>query len=126
MGQTKTFSEYFYSEEALSEEQLNVRSQETNQLISFSADGRQRARLPVPPNTTLPSCLWSRRIFPSLPSSRLTIFYCNVSSPFLQLVHQWLDFTYSRSHAFRYGNQNKISAVTRIELATPALFIVDV
>ena len=38
----------------------------------------------------LPSCLWSQRIFPSLPGSRLTIFYRDVSSALLQLVNQWL------------------------------------
>ena len=48
-------------------------------------------------------CLWSLRIFPSLPGSRLTIFYRDASSAlFLQLINQWLNFTYSRSHAFRY------------------------
>ena len=51
--------------------------------------------------TSLPSCLWSQRIFPSLPVSRLTIFYRDASSALLQLVNQWLNFTYSRSHAFR-------------------------
>ena len=49
-----------------------------------------------------PSCLWSLRIFSSLPSSRLTFFYRDASSALLQLVNQWLNFTYSRSHAFRY------------------------
>ena len=52
--------------------------------------------------STLPSCLWSLRIFPSLPGSRLTIIYRNASSALLQLVNQWLNFTYSRSHTFRY------------------------
>ena len=51
--------------------------------------------------SSLPSCLWSLRIFPSLPRSRLTIFYRDVSSALLQLVNQWLNFIYSRSHAFR-------------------------
>ena len=52
--------------------------------------------------SSLPSCLWSQRIFPSLPGSRLTISYRDASSALLQLVNQWLNFTYSRSHAFRY------------------------
>ena len=52
--------------------------------------------------SSLPSCLWSLRIFPSLPGSRLTIFYRDASSALSQLVNQWLNFTYSRSHAFRY------------------------
>ena len=52
--------------------------------------------------SSLPSCLWSLRIFPPFPGSRLTIFYRDASSKLLQLVNQWLNFTYSRSHAFRY------------------------
>ena len=44
--------------------------------------------------SSLPSCLWSLRIFPSLPGSRLTIFYRDASSALLQLVNQWLSFTY--------------------------------
>ena len=58
--------------------------------ISLKADG-----------PSLPSCLWSLRIFPSLPGSLLTIFYRDASSAILQLVNQWLNFTCSRSHAFR-------------------------
>ena len=42
---------------------------------------------------SVPSCLWSQRIFPSLPGSRLTIFYRDASSALLQLVNQWLNFT---------------------------------
>ena len=52
--------------------------------------------------SSLPSCLWSLRVFPSLPGSRLTVFYRDASSALLQLVNQWFNFTYSRSHAFRY------------------------
>ena len=33
-------------------------------------------------------------------------FYRDASSAILQLVNQWLNFTYSRSHAFRYGRKN--------------------
>ena len=40
--------------------------------------------------SSLPSCLWSLRIFPSLPGSRLTTFYRGASSVLLQLVNQWL------------------------------------
>ena len=36
--------------------------------------------------SSLPSCLWSQRIFPSLPGSRLTFVYRNASSALLQLV----------------------------------------
>ena len=35
--------------------------------ISLTADGPQLARLSIPTTATLPSCLWSRRIIPSLP-----------------------------------------------------------
>ena len=41
--------------------------------------------------SSLPSCLWSQRIFPSLPGSRLTNFYRDASSALLQLVYQWLN-----------------------------------
>ena len=43
--------------------------------------------------SSLPSCRWSLRIFPSLPGSRLTIFYRDASSALLQLVNQWLNST---------------------------------
>ena len=39
---------------------------------------------------SLPSCLWSQRIFPSLPGSRLTFFYRDASSALLQ---QYQDYT---------------------------------
>ena len=42
--------------------------------------------------SSLPSSLWSQRIFPSLPGSRLIIFYRDASSALLQLVNQWLNF----------------------------------
>ena len=74
----------------------------------------------------LPSCLWSQRIFPSLPGSRLTIFYRDASSALLQLVNQWLNFTYSLSHAFRYERKNTNPALVRIELTTSALAGVQV
>ena len=49
-----------------------------------------------------------------------------------QLVYQWLDFTYSRSHSFRYGRNNtnygdkNRTRSTRIELTTSALAGVQV
>ena len=44
------------------------------------------------------------------------------SSALLQLVNQWLKFTYySRSHACRYGRNNTNPALVRIELTTSAL-----
>ena len=76
--------------------------------------------------SSLPSCLWSQRIFPSLPGSRLAIFYRDPSSAFLQLVNQWLNFTYSRSHAFRYERKNTNPTLVRIELTTSALAGVQV
>ena len=71
--------------------------------------------------SSLPSCLWSLKIFPSLPGSRLTIFYRDASSALLQLVNQWLNFTYSRSHAFRYERKNTNPTLARIELTTSVL-----
>ena len=42
--------------------------------------------------SSLPSCLWSQRISPSLPGSRLTTFYRDDASlALLQLVNQWLN-----------------------------------
>ena len=76
--------------------------------------------------SSLPSCLWSQRIFPSLSGSRLTFFYRNASSALLQLVNQWLNFTYSRSHAFRYERNNTNPTLVRIELTTSALAGVQV
>ena len=76
--------------------------------------------------SSLPSCLWSLRIFPSLPGSRLTIFYRDASSALLQLLNQWLNFTYSRSHAFRYERKDTNPTLVRIELTTSALAGVQV
>ena len=76
--------------------------------------------------SSLPSCLWSLRIFPSLPGSRLTIFYRDASSALSQLVNQWLNFTYSRSHAFRYERKNPNPTLVRIEFTTSALAGVQV
>ena len=76
--------------------------------------------------SALPSCLWSQNIFLSLPGTRLTIFYRDASSALLQLVNQWLNFTYSRSHAFRYERTNTNPTLVRIELTTSALAGVQV
>ena len=48
-------------------------------------------------------------------------FYRDASSALLQLVNQWLNFTYSRSHAFRYERKNTNPTSVRIELTTSAL-----
>ena len=76
--------------------------------------------------TSLPSCLWSQRIFPFLPGSRLTTFYRDASSALLQLVNQRLKFTYSRSYAFRYERKNTNPTLVRIQLTTSALAGVQV
>ena len=76
--------------------------------------------------SSLPSYLSSLTIFPSLPGSRLAIFYRDASSAFLHLVNQWLNFTYSRSHAFRCGRKNTKPTLVRIELTTSALAGVQV
>ena len=56
------------------------------------------------------------------------IFYRDASSALLQLVNQWLSFTYSRTinDGFRHGCQNKNPALTRIEHTTSALAGVQV
>ena len=49
-------------------------------------------------------------------------FYRDASSALLQLVNQWLNFTYySRSHAFRYERKNTNPTLVRIELTTSVL-----
>ena len=53
-------------------------------------------------------------------------FYRDASSALLQLVNQWLNFTYSRSHAFRYERKNTNPTLVRIEPATSALAGVQV
>ena len=40
------------------------------------------------------------------PVHALHFFYRDATSALLQLVNQWLNFTYSRSHAFRYERKN--------------------
>ena len=53
-------------------------------------------------------------------------FYRDASSALLQLVNQWLNFTSSRSHAFRYERKNTNPTLVRIELTTSALAGVQV
>ena len=43
-----------------------------------------------------------------------------IRTALLQLVNQWLNFTYSRSHAFRYERKNTNPTLVRIELTTSA------
>ena len=66
--------------------------------------------------STLPFCLWPRRIFPSLHGSRLM----NIKLSTLTTRHPMVEY-YLRTHAFRYGRQNKNPVLTRIELPTSAL-----
>ena len=55
------------------------------------------------------------------PVHALRFFYRDASSALLQLVNQWLNFTYSRSHAFRYERKNTNPTLVRIELTTSVL-----
>ena len=60
------------------------------------------------------------------PVHALQFFYRDASTALLQLVNQWLNFTYSRSHAFRYERKKTNPTFVRIELTTPALAGVQV
>ena len=55
------------------------------------------------------------------PVHALHFFYRDASSALLQLVNQWLNFAYSRSHAFRYERKNTNPTLVRIELTTSVL-----
>ena len=55
------------------------------------------------------------------PVHALQFFYRDASSALLQLVNLWLNFTYSRSHAFRYERKNTNPTLVRIELTTSVL-----
>ena len=56
------------------------------------------------------------------PVHALQFIYRDASSALLQLVNnQWLNFTYSRSHAFRYERKNTNPTLVRIELTTSVL-----
>ena len=57
--------------------------------------------------------------FPSVSGARLTNFYRDASSELLQLVNQWLNFTCSRFHNFRYGIQNKRTDPDKIRTLNP-------
>ena len=79
--------------------------------LCLTADGPQRAGLSIAPTATLLSCLWTRRILPSLTGSRLMIVYRDASSALLQLVNQfqWLNFPYPCPHAFHYRRNSTTS-----------------
>ena len=55
------------------------------------------------------------------PVHALQFFYRDASSALLKLVNQRLNFTYSRSHAFRYERKNTNPTLVRIELTTSVL-----
>ena len=55
------------------------------------------------------------------PVHALQFFYRDASSALLQLVNLWLNFTYSRSHAFRYERKNTNPTLVRIELTISVL-----
>ena len=55
------------------------------------------------------------------PVHALRFFYRDASSALLQLVNQWLNFTYSRSHAFRYERKDTNPTLVRIKLTTSVL-----
>ena len=76
--------------------------------------------------SSLPFWLWSLRVFPFLPGSRLTSFYRDANIAILQLVNKWLNFTYSRCHAFRFERKNTNPTLVRIEPTTSALTGVQV
>ena len=63
---------------------------------------------------------------PISPWFTITILFRDASSALLQLVNQWLNFTYSRSHAFRYERKNTTPTLVGIELTTYALAGVQV
>ena len=70
-------------------------------LSSLIADGViQRA-------TTLPIPRVVTRDLPISPRFTPTSFYRDAGSALLHLVNQWLNFSYSRPHAFPYGNRKK-------------------
>ena len=78
-------------------------------LISLIADAG--------PHHYLPSCLWSLRIFPSLPACWFTPYDFLSRYKFSTLTtRQPMVGTYSRSHAFRYERKSTNPTLVRIEL----------
>ena len=80
-------------------------------LISLIADG---------PHHYHPACGHKGSSYLS-PVHALQFFYRDTSSALLQLVNQWLNFTNSRSHAFRYERKNTNPTKVIIELTTSAI-----
>ena len=67
--------------------------------------------------TILPVVTKDRPISPRF--TPYDFFYRDASSALLQLVNQWLNFTYSRTHAFRYERKNTNPA-TVMTLSLPS------
>ena len=84
--------------------------------VSLIADGpNQRA-------TTLPIPHVVSRDLPISPRFTPTSFCLNTGPALLlHLVNQWLNFSYSHPHAFRYRNQKKNSLLRRLELSNSDL-----
>ena len=80
--------------------------------ISLIADG---------PHHYHPACCGHKGSSISPRFTPYNFFYRDASSALLQLVIQWLNFTYSRSHAFRYERKNTNPTLVRIELTTSVL-----
>ena len=88
--------------------------------ISPMADGPQRARLPIPPTKRCHLVCGnegSSHLSPVLNSR----FFIALQFSTLTTRQPMVEFTYSCSHAFRYGRRNKNSALSRIELTTSSL-----
>ena len=95
-------------------------------IVSKNRNRGNRGRTATCASTgVVPSCLCSLGILPSLPGSRLTVFFYRDanSALFLQLVDQSqrMNFISSNVYAFHLGRQNKILVLTRIELTAFAL-----
>ena len=82
---------------------------------SLFADGaNQRATaLPIPRVVT--------RDLPISPRFTPTSFYHDAGTALLHLVNEWLNFSSSRPHAFRYGNQKKNTLLLRLDLTNSDL-----
>ena len=76
--------------------------------------------------SSLPSCLWSQRIFPSHPGSRLPTFLSRCKFSTLTTRQPMVEFYLLRSHAFRYERKSTSPTLIRIELTTSALAGVQV
>ena len=90
---------------------VNVRKQQQQQQQQLIADG---------PHHYHPACGHKGSSHLS-PVHTLQLFYRDASAALLQLVNQRLNFTYSRSHAFRYERKNTNPTLVRIELTTSVL-----